>query len=146
MQEIVDHPPSEAVMKELQPVLDAIRNGKNMNLANSAEDAYRGMMGFYNSQLKAMGIRSTEPLIRLINGFATQAGLSEIPSINEKAASKMGLSRTSGINVGSGRDKGSSGRGGDKRSHAKKSRGGSGYSASRRAWQSSSPREPSRRR
>jgi ATP-dependent RNA helicase MSS116 len=97
MQKLVDSSPSEAVKKELDPVLESIHSGKNKTLVKSAQDAYRGMMGFYNGQLKRIGVRSTDRVIQFVNSFALQTGLSEVPGISVKSARSMGIYGLAGL-------------------------------------------------
>jgi ATP-dependent RNA helicase MSS116 len=97
MQQLVDSPPSAQVMKELEPVLESIRSGRNQSLVKSARDSYRGMLGYYRGQLKRIGIRSSNDLVEFVNGYAIQSGLNEVPAISAKSARNMGLYGVSGV-------------------------------------------------
>lgn len=97
MQKLVDASSSEAVKKDLDPVLESIHSGKNRNLVKAAQDAYRGMMGFYNGNLKRIGVRSTDRVIQFVNSFALQTGLSEVPGISAKSARSMGIYGAAGL-------------------------------------------------
>lgn len=97
LQKLVDSPPSEAVKKELDPVLESIHSGKNRVLVQSAQGAYRGMLGFYHAQLKRIGVRSNDRLIEFVNSFALQTGLSQIPGITAKTARAIGIYGAAGL-------------------------------------------------
>lgn len=97
LQKLVDSPPSEALKKELDPVLESIHNGRNRSLAKSAQGAYRGMLGFYNSQLKRIGVRSIDRLIEFLNSFALQTGLSQVPGMSASTAKQMGIYGAAGL-------------------------------------------------
>ena len=70
VQGMINSSPSEALMTRLDPVLEAIGNGRNSDLADSATSAYRSMIGFYNGKLGKLGIKGTDRLVAFANGFA----------------------------------------------------------------------------
>ncbi len=102
MQRLLDMPTSSS-LGQLQPILSSIRNGKNTDLINAAESAYRAMLGFYNGKLKRVGGKgassSTETLVDFANGWALQAGLKEIPGIELRTIRKMGLENAPGLRI-----------------------------------------------
>jgi ATP-dependent RNA helicase MSS116 len=97
MQALVNNPPSDAVVKELEPVLESIRTGRNPSLVKSAQGAYRGMMGYYRGQLKRIGVQSPEQLVQFINSYSIQTGLSKVPEVSAKSAQTLGLYGVSGL-------------------------------------------------
>jgi hypothetical protein len=69
VQGMINSPPSEALMTRLDPVLEAIGDGRNSDLADSATSAYRSMIGFYNGKLGKLGIKGTDRLVAFANGL-----------------------------------------------------------------------------
>ena len=55
------------------------------------------MLGFYNGQLKRIGIRSNDRLVQFVNSFALQTGLSQIPGISAGTARTMGIYGAAGL-------------------------------------------------
>ena len=123
MQCLVNSPPSAHVMKELDPVLESVRAGRNPSLVKSAQDAYRGMMGYYSGQLKRIGVRSPEQLVEFINGYSIQTGLNDVPTLSAKSARNMGLHGVSGLVYASeGKERGTASRQAPKTKRASKTR------------------------
>ena len=83
----------------LDPVLESVKSGKNIQLQTSAEDAYRSLLGFYMAKLPAIGIKSKHTLVSKVNAFAKQAGLNNPPMISRKLAKTLGLDKMEGIRV-----------------------------------------------
>lgn len=110
MRELVNSPPPGDVMKELEPVLESIRTGRNPSLVDSAQASYRGMMGYYRGQLKRIGVRSPEQLVEFINDYSLQTGLDEVPPISAKSARNMGIFGVSGLTYAPEGNRGNSAR------------------------------------
>ena len=100
LQALVDGPPSPVVSSKLDPMFASMANGGHKSLATSARSAYRSMLGFYNGKIaKLMKVKGTGPLVEFVNDFAMQAGLTEIPELEQKTVKKMGLFGVEGLNV-----------------------------------------------
>ena len=76
-----------------------MRTGLADELSESAVDVYKSILGYYSTRLRALGIRSSGPLVELVNAFAIQAGLVELPVVPEKLARQSGLLGNSRIRV-----------------------------------------------
>lgn len=118
-QTLIDAPPSPLMMQKLGPVLAAIHNESDKDLASNARAAYRSMLGFYNGKLAKLGVPGTDRLVEFVNGFSQQAGLHELPELEIKTIKKMGLVGANGLNIvknasvpSNGQNRGGGGRGG----------------------------------
>ena len=96
---MADKPPSTRVMSKLNPVLQSVRSGKNRRLKQSADQAYRSMLGFYCSKLIQIGVTCKQRLVHKLNSFATQSGLASPPTINRHTLRNMGLEEIPGLNI-----------------------------------------------
>jgi ATP-dependent RNA helicase MSS116 len=134
LQGLMDEPLPKHVEDELGPVLHQTRTGSQPELAKAAESVYRSLFGFYTSKLPAIGIRSKDPLVDMVNQFAGLAGLKALPSLSSKLVQQFGLTRHPGITVNnrwSGDDEFDVGRGrggGFSRGRDSGGRGGGGAS------------------
>jgi len=106
---------SRSIVTEVQR---RVRGGDGV-LSKSGSAAYAAFLGYYKSQMKRMGMRSSETLVGIANDFALSAGFNEPPQLQKSTVGKMGLKGVPGLNVGSGDG---SGRGGGGRGN----RGGRG--------------------
>jgi ATP-dependent RNA helicase MSS116 len=118
MLELAENPPPDAVLRELDPVLESIRTKRNPGLVKSAQDCYRGMMGYYSGQLKRIGVKSPEKLVQFVNGYSLQSGLDEVPSIAAKSARNMGLYGIAGLTYAAESEGGGGGGGGGGRNRS----------------------------
>ena len=78
------------------PVFKKINDGDRY-LVQSAEGAYRAMLGFYNSNTKRIGKISKAELVQLMNEWALLTGLRNIPSLQKRTVGKMGLKGVPGL-------------------------------------------------
>jgi ATP-dependent RNA helicase MSS116 len=67
-------------------------------LRNSAEQAYRAWLGYYNGHLKKVRWDKRR-LVEQANMFGTEVGLVEQPSIEKRTVGKMGLKGVPGLKV-----------------------------------------------
>jgi|AntAceMinimDraft_1070359.scaffolds.fasta_scaffold123540_2 ATP-dependent RNA helicase MSS116 len=70
----------------------------NRDLNETAQKTYAAWLGYYNGQVKKVGW-SKEDLVREANEMAKVWGLSEQPSVDARAAGKMGLRKVAGLKV-----------------------------------------------
>jgi ATP-dependent RNA helicase MSS116 len=79
--------------------LRAIRNVTiDKGLRNSAEQAYRAWLGYYNGQLKKVRW-DKKKLVEQANLWASEIGLPEQPSIEKRTVGKMGLKGVPGLKI-----------------------------------------------
>ncbi len=71
---------------------------RNKPLRNSAEQAYRAWLGYYNGQLKKVKWDKKQ-LVAQANAFGKDAGLNEQPSLPKKTVGKMGLKGVPGLKI-----------------------------------------------
>jgi hypothetical protein len=139
MQNTVDSAPSTVIVKQLHPVLESIRAGQNPSLQESAQASYRGMLGYYSSQLKRIGI-SSEQLVAFANSYSKQTGLVEVPILLKRTALNMGLYGVAGIvcddagKKASGGGSGGGGRGPNTRTGPRRSNSNSSSNGYQNAW------------
>jgi ATP-dependent RNA helicase MSS116, mitochondrial len=73
---------------------------KSPDMKKAATDVYRNLFGYYAQRFKAMNVRNfEEALVGLVNGFAKQAGLNEMPLLPSKIVSQYRLSQHPALNV-----------------------------------------------
>ena len=85
--------------KVTNTTLRAIRNVSiDKGLRNSAEQAYRAWLGYYNGQLKKVRW-DKKKLVEQANLWASEIGLTEQPSIEKKTVGKMGLKGVPGLKL-----------------------------------------------
>mmetsp|Transcript_7219 Transcript_7219/g.13011 ORF Transcript_7219/g.13011 Transcript_7219/m.13011 type:complete len:242 (-) Transcript_7219:160-885(-) len=70
----------------------------NYELKQSAEQAYRAWLGYYNGCSKKLGW-SKEQLVQEANQWARDAGLYEQPGVEKKAVGMMGLRGVPGLHI-----------------------------------------------
>lgn len=70
----------------------------NKALKESAKQAYRAWLGYYNGQLKKVGWNKQQ-LVKEANQWALDVGLREQPSLLKKTVGKMGLKGTPGLRL-----------------------------------------------
>lgn len=98
-QRLLDVGTSKTLRNDLLRIQHEIRTGQANVLKECAVEVYRSILGYYSTRLRALGIRSPENLIELVNAFASQAGLVELPPVSEKLARQTGLFGNSRIRV-----------------------------------------------
>jgi ATP-dependent RNA helicase MSS116, mitochondrial len=77
---------------------DMTEKSNDMKLA--AQDVYRSIFGYYAQRFKNMNVTNfQEAIIELVNGFAKQAGLREIPVLPAKVAAQYRLAQHPELNV-----------------------------------------------
>jgi ATP-dependent RNA helicase MSS116 len=77
-----------------------MRSGENPELVENAQDLYRTLLGYYNSQFKGLQREGSKRLlVDTVNAIASQAGLHELPSVPEKLAKQVGVMGHSGLNT-----------------------------------------------
>ena len=72
-------------------------NDGDRELVQSAEGAYRAMLGFYNTNTKRIGKISKAELVQLMNEWSRLTGLRQIPSLQKRTVGKMGLKGVPGL-------------------------------------------------
>jgi ATP-dependent RNA helicase MSS116 len=70
----------------------------NVNLNESAQQAYRAWLGYYNGQLKKVGWNKKE-LVQEANQWAKDIGLKAQPALQKKTVEKMGLKGVPGLKL-----------------------------------------------
>ena len=70
----------------------------NKPLRNSAEQAYRAWLGYYNGHLKKVQWDKKQLVVQA-NAFGTEVGLVEQPSLQKRTVGKMGLKGVPGIKI-----------------------------------------------
>ena len=70
----------------------------NDELCKCAEQAYQSWLGFYNGKLKSLNWNKVR-LVEYANAFALAMGLNEVPFLERKIVSKMGLTGTPGLKI-----------------------------------------------
>jgi hypothetical protein len=101
MQSMVDSEdedsPNKHVRQELHPVMESIRSGKNKALVQAAEDTYRSVLGYYNTQRRLVGYPGPNNLVEFSNFMGVELGLTRFPGIGRKTAGTLGISRVPGV-------------------------------------------------
>lgn len=92
-----DDSPNKHVRQELHPVMESIRSGKNKALVQAAEDTYRSVLGYYNTQLRLVGYPGPDNLVEFGSFMGVEMGLTRLPGINRKTAGTLGISRVPGL-------------------------------------------------
>ena len=72
--------------------------GSNKRLSESAEQAYRAWLGYYNGNLKKIGW-DKKRLVKEANQWAKDVGLQAQPSLLKKTVGKMGLKGVPGLKL-----------------------------------------------
>jgi ATP-dependent RNA helicase MSS116 len=72
--------------------------GANKGLNESAQQAYRAWLGYYNGQLKKVGWNKKE-LVQEANQWAKDIGLKAQPALQKKTVGKMGLKGVPGLKL-----------------------------------------------
>ena len=79
--------------------IQAIQNvARDKELRNSAEQAYRAWLGYYNGQLKKFRWDKRQ-LVQQANLWGTEIGLQDQPSLQRKTVGKMGLKGVPGLKI-----------------------------------------------
>lgn len=77
----------------------AIQNvSHSEGLTNSAEQAYRAWLGYYNGHLKKVGWDKKQ-LVQMANAWGSEVGLQEQPTLLKKTVGKMGLKGVPGLRL-----------------------------------------------
>lgn len=85
----------EGDMRRLQQV-----TGAGSKLEKHAEQVYSSLFGYYIQRFKTLNVRNPEDtIVEFVNGFASQAGLKELPSISLKLARQYGVDRHPALNI-----------------------------------------------
>jgi ATP-dependent RNA helicase MSS116, mitochondrial len=78
----------------------AIRDGSASKLKGHAEAVYNSLIGYYLMRFRNLSVRRPEDtVVELVNAFAIQAGLKELPAIPMKAARQHGLAGHPALNI-----------------------------------------------
>ena len=85
---------------ELTATIASVGDPRN-ELNRTAAQAYVGFLGFYNSNLKAIGM-DKPALVALANQYAGFIGLQEIPALEAKTVGMMGMKGVPGLVVNRG--------------------------------------------
>ena len=110
--EMMNGPVDRDVMQSVEAVRARIRKG-DRTLTQSAQQAYRAFLGYYNGQLKRVTLDSKAEVVEVSNQYSKLMGLDEIPSLEPKTVGKMGLKGVPGLNImRNPRDNNGGGRGG----------------------------------
>jgi len=99
MQGLLQESPSAQLEEDMMRITQEIRTGEAPELEGDAKAAYRSLLGFYHTRFRSLGVRSTDALIKTVNGFAAQAGLQELPPISEKLALQLGVKNHPSLNI-----------------------------------------------
>ena len=99
LQGLLDGSAPNTLQDELMRIHYEMRTGLADEMNESAISVYKSILGYYSTRLRSLGIRSSEPLVELVNAFASQAGLVELPSVPEKLARQSSLLGNSRIRV-----------------------------------------------
>eukprot|EP00522_Entomoneis_paludosa_P013808 CAMPEP_0172445192 /NCGR_PEP_ID=MMETSP1065-20121228/5100_1 /TAXON_ID=265537 /ORGANISM="Amphiprora paludosa, Strain CCMP125" /LENGTH=652 /DNA_ID=CAMNT_0013195991 /DNA_START=30 /DNA_END=1988 /DNA_ORIENTATION=- len=100
--ELQDLPMQESACPPLSPELQAAMDGalrnvsQNNSLRESAEQAYRAWLGYYNGNLRKAGW-DKKTLVQEANQWAKDIGLKEQPKLLKKTVGKMGLKGVPGL-------------------------------------------------
>ena len=81
-------------------LINRIRSG-DLIFTPSAEMAYQAFLGYYSSpkNMKRIGLKSQEDLVRTANTFAEHIGLVHVPRLSNSVVCKMGLKGVRGIEI-----------------------------------------------
>jgi hypothetical protein len=79
------------VQDDMLRILQQMSRGNGGLLELNAKDVYRALAAFYASRMRSIGALNRNSLVDLINGFATQAGLSKVPGLSMNVARQAGL-------------------------------------------------------
>lgn len=91
--------PNPASEKVIATTAMAKRNvAQNGTLNNSAEQAYRAWLGYYNGQLKKLRWDKKQ-LVQQANAWGAEVGLTEQPSLQRRTVGKMGLKGVPGLKL-----------------------------------------------
>jgi ATP-dependent RNA helicase MSS116 len=99
LQGLLDGPVPTSLQDDLMRIQHEMQNGQAEELAESATNVYTSILGYYSNRLRSLGVRSPDLLVEMINAFANQAGLVELPAISSKLARQNGLFGHSRIHV-----------------------------------------------
>jgi ATP-dependent RNA helicase MSS116, mitochondrial len=83
---------------DLTRIQDLTETSRDLKFA--AEAAYRSLFGFYLQRYKQLYVRdAASAVVDMVNSFARQAGLKEIPAISSKTAAQHGLHNHPLLNI-----------------------------------------------
>jgi ATP-dependent RNA helicase MSS116, mitochondrial len=99
LQGILDGGAPPSLQDDLMRIQYEMRTGQADELNESAVDAYQSILGYYSTRLRSLGVRSSDLLAELVNAFASQAGLVELPVVSERVARQCGLLGNNRIRV-----------------------------------------------
>ena len=102
VKQLEDMPLQKIVVPSVtKPCMDTALNmvGRNKDLKESAEQAYRAWLGFYNGNTKKCNWDKGQ-LVETANQWAKDVGLREQPTIEAKTVGKMGLKGVRGLKLG----------------------------------------------
>jgi ATP-dependent RNA helicase MSS116, mitochondrial len=109
LQNVIQGPLPIDVRNKLVDATDSTRRGQNSDLASKAQEAYLSMLGYYHGRLNQIGVigkgdhaSKYDPLVRLVNEFAIQAGLFALPLIEARRAQMLGLAGHRHLRIRSG--------------------------------------------
>jgi ATP-dependent RNA helicase MSS116, mitochondrial len=81
-------------------IVSQMRAGELRDLETDAKAVYSGLLGFYFSKLRTLGVRQPQNVVvNIMNEFAAQAGLSERPTLPMKLAAQYRLANHPAVNV-----------------------------------------------
>jgi hypothetical protein len=81
-------------------IMSQTRAGELPELETDAKAVYTGLLGFYFSKLRTLGVRQPQNVVvNIMNEFAAQAGLRERPTLPMKLAAQYRLCNHPGVNV-----------------------------------------------
>mmetsp|Transcript_34791 Transcript_34791/g.68462 ORF Transcript_34791/g.68462 Transcript_34791/m.68462 type:complete len:629 (-) Transcript_34791:14-1900(-) len=95
---MIENPVGEEVMNTIGPVFKLIRENDEV-LTKSATLAYLAIIGYYRGNMKRTALRSSEELVAVANEYSKYMGLPEIPGIQKRLVSKMGLTGVHGLRI-----------------------------------------------
>ena len=128
---------------ELEAVMSEALQRAGFDLEKKAEQAYRGLLGYYVQSLRALRVPNFDhAVVNLVNSFSEQAGLRNLPATSPRMAKQLGLGGHPGLNLAEPqrRDDWNSGRGGsgdsrggygDRGGYSDRGGGGGGFGDSR---------------
>lgn len=94
--ELIPNPPSEKVIATTALAKHNVAHNPTLN--NSAMQAYRAWLGYYNGQLKKVRWDKKQ-LVQQANAWGEEVGLTEQPSLQKRTVGKMGLKGVPGLKL-----------------------------------------------
>ena len=87
----------------LQKIQSSAVTGSDAQISKLAKATYRSLLGYNSTQIKNLGMRSKDQVVKYCNQIANQMGFKDdnMPRLSPKIVQVLGLGRVSGLNIGS---------------------------------------------